>query len=97
MEILEHGQYYHIYNRGVNSEVLFKEEANYIHFLNSYEKYIHPIVDTYAWVLMPNHFHFLVRVKDENEIGFYKQLNSDRSVDSVRFQTERPPTDLSEC
>jgi len=37
---------------------------------------------------MPNHFHLLVRIKDEREIGIYKDLNSDGSKDSVRFQTQ---------
>jgi len=85
---LESGRYYHIYNRGINGCDLFTEEDNYHHFLNLYEKYIDPIADTFAWVLMPNHFHFLVRIKDEREIGVYKNLNSDGSKDSVRFQTE---------
>lgn len=88
MEVLETGKYYHIYNRGINSCNLFTEEDNFSHFLNLYEKYIDPVADTFAWVLMPNHFHLLVRIKDENEIGVYKQLNSDGSKDSVRFQTQ---------
>jgi putative transposase len=85
---LEPGNYYHIYNRGINSCDIFSEEDNYSYFLNLYDKYINPIADTFAWVLMPNHFHLLVRIKSEQEIGIYKSLNSDGSKDSVRFQTE---------
>ena len=87
MQPLEFGKYYRIYNKGLNSCKLFEETTNYNHFLSLYEKYIHPIADTYAYCLMKNHFHFLVRIKEEKEIGFYK-INSDRSNDSVRFQTE---------
>ena len=65
---LESGRYYHIYNRGINGCDLFTEEDNYYHFLNLYEKYIDPIADTYSWVLMPNHFHLLIRLKDTDEI-----------------------------
>ena len=68
MQIIESGRYYHIYNRGINSCNLFEENTNYEHFLRLYEKYIHPIADTYAWCLMPNHFHFLVRIKEAMEI-----------------------------
>ncbi|RUT78779.1 transposase [Ancylomarina longa] len=68
LDILESGSYYHIYNRGINSCDLFIEEDNYAYFLNLYEKYIDPIADTYAWVLMPNHFHVLLRLKDVEEI-----------------------------
>ena len=65
---LEFGKYYHIYNRGINSDVLFKEKENYEYFLKLYDKHIDPIADTYAWCLMKNHFHFLIKTKDINEL-----------------------------
>ena len=65
---IEYGQYYHIYNRGNNSNPIFFETENYNHFLRLYAKYIDPIVETYAWCLLKNHFHFLIRIKDEKEI-----------------------------
>jgi len=68
MQILELGRYYHIYNRGINSCNLFEEPSNYEHFLRLYEKYVNPIANTFAYCLMPNHFHFLVRIKEEKEI-----------------------------
>jgi len=68
IEPLSAGNYYHIYNRGIDSCNLFKEADNYEHFLGLYDKYISPVAETYAWVLMPNHFHLLVRVKEEEEI-----------------------------
>lgn len=71
--------YYHIYNRGVNGENLFKEEKNYDFFLNKYATYIDPIVETYAYCLLKNHFHLLIRTKSENEIlSFYNNKNADR-------------------
>ena len=69
LEPLLPGQYYHIYNRGNNGENLFYEQKNYRHFLNLYTKYIHPIADTFSYCLLPNHFHFSVRIKDEEEIA----------------------------
>ncbi|MBI9068447.1 MAG: transposase [Salinivirgaceae bacterium] len=65
---LEPNQFYHIYNRGINSCNLFNEPANYEYFLGLYQKYINPIAETYAWVLMPNHFHLLVQIL--NPSGF---------------------------
>ena len=76
---LEYDRYYHIYNRGINSENLFREAANYEHFLQLYDKYIEPVAETYAWVLMPNHFHLLVRVKEKEDIGYYKLPDTDRN------------------
>jgi putative transposase len=70
LEAIEHGKYYHIFNRGINGEDLFLNNDNYTHFLQLYEKYIEEIADTFAWCLMKNHFHILVRIKEKNEIGF---------------------------
>lgn len=82
-ETLEHGNFYHIYNHGVGNRDLFRKADHYTHFLGLYDKYISPIAETYAWVLMPNHFHLLVRIKEN--IG-YKYSNADRSIDAVRFE-----------
>ncbi|GIK42762.1 MAG: hypothetical protein BroJett011_65950 [Chloroflexota bacterium] len=65
---LEYGHYYHIYNRGNNRENIFFEERNYHYFLKLYTKYIVPVADTYAYCLMRNHFHFLVRIKSVEEL-----------------------------
>lgn len=83
MEQLEYGNYYHIYNHGVGNRDLFSEPVNYEYFLGLYDKYISPVAETYAWVLMPNHFHLLVRIK-ENMV--YQYSNVDRSVDAVGFE-----------
>ena len=91
---MEHGGYYHIYNRGNNGEQLFYTPENHYHFLRLYEKYIDPIADTYAWCLMGNHFHFLVRVKEKDEIGYLPDLNAFGSADAERFKwniTSTPP------
>ncbi|MGC8788129.1 MAG: transposase, partial [Anaerolineae bacterium] len=65
---LQYGQYYHIYNRGNNRECIFVEERNYRYFLKLYAQHVEPIVDTFAYCLLPNHFHFLVRVKEISEL-----------------------------
>ncbi|MBN1414321.1 MAG: hypothetical protein JW973_04415 [Bacteroidales bacterium] len=84
MPPLENDKYYHIYNRGNNREDLFRFADDYNYFLRLYEKYLNPVADTYAWVLMKNHFHLLIRIKAEEEIGVYLPLST---VDSVKFQT----------
>ena len=61
---LQPGQYYHIHNRGNNRECIFIEERNYRYFLKLYAEHIEPIADTFAYCLLPNHFHFLVYIKD---------------------------------
>jgi len=65
---LLHDTYYHIYNRGVNRENIFREERNYEYFLKLYIKHIEPVAETFAYCLLRNHFHVLVRIKSEEEI-----------------------------
>ncbi len=67
---LEYGRFYHIYNRGINGCNLFRENENYEYFLHLYDKYISLVAETYAWVLMRNHFHLLVKIKEEGNIPF---------------------------
>jgi putative transposase len=73
---LEYGKFYHVYNRGINGCNLFRDNENYEYFLHLYDKYISPVAKTYAWVLMRNHFHLLVRVKREEEIPFMVRLKT---------------------
>ncbi|MBC3539228.1 transposase [Rufibacter sediminis] len=61
---LEAGKFYHVYTRGNNKETVFVEERNYEYFLQLYLKYITPFADTFAYCLLRNHFHFLIRVKE---------------------------------
>lgn len=57
--------FYHIYNRANGNEMLFLSEENYTLFLKRYTKYLSDLVDTYCYCLMPNHFHFLIKIKNE--------------------------------
>ena len=67
-DFFEEGQYYHIYNRGNNKENIFIEEKNYSYFLEKLKKYIIPIADIYAYCLLKNHFHIVLRIKDIKDI-----------------------------
>ncbi|MFN0291440.1 transposase [Pedobacter helvus] len=58
----EEGKYYHLYNRGNNKEKIFLDEENYLFFLSKFKKYLMPNVDVFAYCLMPNHFHFFIRI-----------------------------------
>jgi REP element-mobilizing transposase RayT len=53
--------YYHIYNRTINKEILFYKKDNYLFFLRKYRK-LDNYLDTIAYCLMPTHFHFLVKI-----------------------------------
>lgn len=65
---LEPERVYHIYNRANGSERLFHKDDHYFDFLERYSRYVHPVVDTLAYCLLPNHFHFMVKIKSEEEL-----------------------------
>lgn len=59
--------YYHLYNRGNNFGRVFFERENYLFFLKRLREYLVPdVVDMIAYCLMPNHYHLLIQVKQEN-------------------------------
>ena len=64
----ECGCIYHVYNKTNNKELLFQSYDNYLYFLKQYYQYISPVADTFAWNLLPDHFHFLIRIKSSVEI-----------------------------
>jgi putative transposase len=65
IEPLEPGSTYHIFNRGNNSENIFREEKDYARFLHNYAKYCSLIFETYAYALLKNHFHLAVKVNED--------------------------------
>jgi len=67
-EKLQPGLCYHIFNRGINGTPIFLENRNYHYFLNRYINFVSPFVETFAYCLLKNHFHLLIRVKEESEI-----------------------------
>ncbi len=75
------GNFYHIYNRGMNGADLFYCNDNYNYFLAQFEIHAHPVVDTFAWCLLRNHFHMLVRVKQGQEIRVGQLANPPRQLD----------------
>lgn len=72
---------YHIYSWGINRTNIFIEHENYDFFLEKYSFYIFPIAETYAYCLLRNHFHILIRTRPEEEI--LKVINADRVLNPV--------------
>lgn len=81
---LQSESFYHIYNCGIDREKLFKEERNYPYFLQKYATYIEPVASTYAYCLLGNHFHLLIKTRSEIDILNYvmsKNSHAEKIID----------------
>jgi putative transposase len=56
-------KYYHIFNKANNSEKIFRDQADYQFFLGKLGEIVTPDYDIFAFCLLPNHFHFLIKPK----------------------------------
>ena len=74
---LQPSTYYHLYNRANGDEKLFKEYENYRFFLSRWARYVEPIASTYAYCLMPNHIHFLIRTREQEVLLLLFQKEAD--------------------
>jgi len=70
----EEESFYHVYNRTVDRKPMFKNRGNYEYFLRQYDKYLSPVIDTYAYCLLGNHFHLLIRIADLKDLATFEKL-----------------------
>ncbi len=56
--------YYHVYDRAnTNGLIVFKDDLDREVFMQRWWKYSLPFFDTYAYCLLPDHFHLVIKVK----------------------------------
>lgn len=70
------GQYYHVYNRGVNRQPIFITDENYRFLIRRIGEFL-PFyaIQIVAYCLMPNHYHFLVHVGADGALSpFFQRL-----------------------
>jgi len=79
LEHLEKDATYHIYNRGINSTRIFKNSENKRYFLSLFQKYLGEKVTVFAYCLMDTHYHFLIKVTEDEKVttqSFSNLLNA---------------------
>jgi len=90
LEVLEKDNYYHIYNRGINGGNIFFCKENKKFFLKQLDKYLSGKIAIYAYCLMDNHFHLIIKLIEDGEIvtqAFSNFFNS--FAKSVNKQNDR--------
>lgn len=64
---LQENHYYHIYHRGVNKKKIVHSSDEYSFLLDRIKYYLFIAVEIYAYCLLNNHFHLLIRVRSVKE------------------------------
>jgi len=64
---MEAQKFYHVFNRGINSEQIFKCESNYFFFMRRCKEILPESMHVFAYCLMPTHFHLLVKIKENTK------------------------------
>jgi len=77
-------RYYHLFNHAVGDEVLFRNDDNFKFFLKKYLLHTGSICETFGYSLMPNHFHFAVKMKSKEEC----EAQFER-IKKFRFDTQK--------
>src|SRR4051812_38109402 len=66
---------YHLFTDAAGNDNVFADSGDYLDFLGKLGQHVSPVCQTYAYCLMPNHFHFLIKVREEDEVlSFYRTL-----------------------
>jgi putative transposase len=87
----EKSQLYHIFNQGNNRQRIFFKEENYLFFIEKMRDYLLPYCDVLAWCLLPNHFHWMVQVK---EVEVLVTPNETHPMTQSHRMNAQPPGNL---
>jgi len=88
--------FYHIFNHAVGKGNLFNNHDNYVFFLSKFDNYLSPIAKTFCYCLMPNHFHILIQIRDENTLRILSK-NDDENFDFHKFVMQKFSNFLNSC
>lgn len=93
---LQSDNVYHIFNRGVNRQNIFYSPKHWTFFLRRLKKYLTPDKGIlYAYCLMPNHYHLLLRIFTNDfgkkvvmpfSVSYTKAINQDQGRVGPIFQ-----------
>lgn len=67
---------YHIMIRGINKEAVFKKEKDVRKIYHTLKAYLSETIEIYAYCIMPNHLHLLVKGKMEELSEYMKRVGA---------------------
>ncbi len=64
-------KFLHVTCKAISNVTLFRNDENRLYFLNKYAKYSRGYFETYSYVLLDNHVHWLVKTVDNESLVRY--------------------------
>ena len=83
------GTLYHVFNQGNNQQTIFFGGDNYLYFLKKMRAHLTNKCDLIAWCLMPNHFHWLIKIPDEYPANFQENNFKEDKTGPVVYPLNR--------
>ncbi len=73
--------YYYVFNQGNNERLVFKEESDYLYFLEILSSFLKKFTITlHNYTLVAKHYHLLIELQHENLSDFMRELNTKYSL-----------------
>ena len=97
--VLQEWIFYHVYNRGFGKETIYFEYKDYKRFVENMVRYKDEFdgIQIYAWCLIPNHFHMLLKsTKSGLEISdFMRKLQQSYAMYfKIKYKSLSPDLNL---
>jgi putative transposase len=70
-EVLQNGEFFHVFNRGVDKEVIFIDDNDRRRFVESLTRFKGSGVRILSFCLMDNHFHLLLEQLDDDGVSSF--------------------------
>ena len=78
------GEKYHLFNHANGRENIFIEPKNYAFFLQKLAIHTLPVCKLFSYCLMPNHFHLVLEIHNEEElILLWQKPDADRKLNQT--------------
>lgn len=81
----EENKIYHVFARANGKEKMFISNDDYELFMIRLQKYILPIAEIYAYSLIPNHYHLMIKIKGHDELLAFKKFQNANFIENENW------------
>lgn len=90
-----YNQHYHVLFRSIDGVPLFKNDKERMFFLQKWNRFISIIAEVWAYCLLNNHTHFIIKTKTEEEVlTQLRQLNPEQITKAIDGYLKTPTEEI---